>query len=80
MTRVQLDIPCDLQAPDHEGHLWAFLDEAADPTAVVEGALVITGDAEGPVTARVLRLEERPGGTMVVMQFFGLEGDGSDRI
>jgi hypothetical protein len=48
--------------------LWAFLDEAADPSVVVEGALVTTGDDEAPVTARVLRLEARPGGTMVVME------------
>jgi hypothetical protein len=47
---------------------WAFLDEAADPSLVVEGALVIIGDDEAPVTARVLRLEARPGGTMVVME------------
>jgi hypothetical protein len=65
---VTADIPCDLQGPDPDGHLWAFLDEAADPSVVVEGALVITGDEEALVTARVRRLEKRPGGTMVVME------------
>ena len=68
---LELDIPCDVQGPDDEGHLWAFLDEAVHPGAVVEGALVVTGDEEAPVVARVLRLEERPGGTMVVMQLVG---------
>lgn len=68
---LELDIPCDVQGPDHEGHLWAFLDEAAQPGAVTEGALVVTGDEESPVVARVLRLEDRPGGTMVVMQLMG---------
>lgn len=65
---MTVDIPCDLQGPDPDGRLWAFLDEAADPSVVVEGALVITGDEEALVTARVLRLEARPGGTMVVME------------
>jgi hypothetical protein len=68
---LELDIPCDVQGPDHEGHLWAFLDEAAHPDAIVQGALVLTGDEEAPVVARVLRLEDRPGGTMVVMQLVG---------
>jgi hypothetical protein len=68
---LELDIPCDVQGPDHEGHLWAFLDEAAHPGAVTEGALVVTGDEESPVVARVLRLEDRPAGTMVVMQLVG---------
>ena len=43
-------------------YLWAFLDEAAHPAAVMEGALVVTGDEESLVVARVLRLEDRPGG------------------
>ena len=68
MKGMALDIPCDVQGCDREGHLWAFLDEAADPSLVVEGALVTTGDEDAFVTARVLRLEARPGGTMVVME------------
>jgi hypothetical protein len=67
----QLDIVCDVQGRDHQGHLWAFLDEAARPEAVVQGALVITGEEEAPVVARVLRREERPGGTMVLMELLG---------
>lgn len=65
---MTVDIPCDLQGPDPDGHLWAFLDEAADPRVVVEGALVMSGDEEAPVIARVLSLEARPGGTLVVME------------
>ncbi|MCA1847084.1 MAG: hypothetical protein LC792_28615 [Actinobacteria bacterium] len=63
------DIPSDVQGADHDGHLCPFLDEATRPDAVVEGAFVVTGDEEAPVVARVLRLEDRPGGTMVVMEF-----------
>jgi hypothetical protein len=71
LPNLQLDIPCDVQGRDHEGHLWAFLDEAVDPEAVLVGALVVTGDAEAPVVARVLRIEDRPGGGMIVMDFVG---------
>lgn len=63
-----VDIPCDVQGPDHEGCLWAFLDEAARPAAVIKGALVVTGHDEAPVIARVLRLEDRPGGRLVTME------------
>jgi hypothetical protein len=66
LPNLQLDIPCDVQGRDHEGHLWAFLDEAVDADAVVAGALVVTGDEEAPVVARVLRIEDRPGGGMVL--------------
>ncbi|MGH8971719.1 MAG: hypothetical protein ACRD0C_00755 [Acidimicrobiia bacterium] len=71
MPGLQLDIPCDVQGRDHEGHLWAFLDEAARPDVVFAGAVVITGDDETPVVARVLRVEDRPGGRMVVMDVVG---------
>jgi hypothetical protein len=75
---VALDLTCDLQGPDHEGHLWAFLDEAADPSVVSVGALVMTGEEEAPVAARVLRFEARPGGTMVVMELVVPEKEASD--
>lgn len=68
---MQLDIPCDVQGRDQEGRLWAFLDEATHPDVVVAGALIITGDDEAPVVARVLRVEDRPGGRLVVMDFVG---------
>ena len=68
---IELDIPCDVQGRDHEGHLWAFLDEAAHPEVVTPGALVVTGDEQDPVVARVLEVVERPGGRKVVMELLG---------
>lgn len=68
---VELDIPCDVQGRDHQGQLWAFLDEAAHPEAVVVGQLVVTGDEADPVVARVLDVVERPGGTKVTMELVG---------
>ena len=68
---VELDIPCDVQGRDREGRLWAFLDEAAHPEAIVVGHLVVTGDEADPVVARVLDMVERPGGVKVTMELIG---------
>ena len=68
---VELDIPCDVQARDRDGRLWAFLDEAAHPDVIVRGELVVTGDETDPVVARVLDIVERPGGTKVTMELVG---------
>lgn len=68
---VELDIPCDVQGRDAHGHLWAFLDEATHPDAVLMGHLVVTGDEDDPVVARVVDLIDRPGGRKVVMELVG---------
>jgi hypothetical protein len=74
---VELDIPCDIQGRDQDGHLWAFLDEATHPQAITKGHLVVTGDVEDPVVARVVDLLDRPGGQKVVM---GLVGDAAELL
>ena len=56
---MRVDIRCDPTQIDHTGLRWTFLDEAAHPERIVEGAIVITGDAEDPVFARVASLTER---------------------
>lgn len=38
---------------DVSGFVWTFLDEAADPSVIVAGAIV-TGDPDEPVMARVV--------------------------
>ena len=58
--RMQVDIPCDPTQIDHTGLPLTFLDEAARPDRIVEGAIVITGDAEDPVFARVASLTDGP--------------------
>ncbi|MDA8380398.1 MAG: hypothetical protein M0020_06170 [Actinomycetota bacterium] len=68
---VELDIPCDVQGRDAEGHLWAFLDEASHPDVITIGHLVVTGDEEDPVVARVTDLLDRPGGRKVLMELVG---------
>ena len=68
---IELDIPADVQGRDRGGHLWAFLDEAAHPDVIQPGNLVVTGDEEDPVVARVIEVVERPGGKKVVMELLG---------
>jgi hypothetical protein len=63
-----VDIPCDPTQIDHTALPWTFLDEAAHPERIVEGAIVITGDAEDPVFARVASLTERPTGVKVHLE------------
>lgn len=68
---AQLDIPCDVQGRDADDRLWAFFDEAAHPEVVVIGNLVVTGDEEAPVVARVVDIVDRPGGRKVLMALVG---------
>jgi hypothetical protein len=74
--RVEVDIPCDPTQVDETGPPWAFLDEAERAELIVEGAIVVTGDAEDPVFARVAALTERPTGTKVHLEI--LPGDPLD--
>jgi len=72
-TEIEVDIPCDPTQIDDTGLPWAFLDEAAHPDRIVEGAIVVTGDAEDPVFPRVASLTERPAGVKVHLEI--LPGD-----
>ena len=70
---IEVDIPCDPTQIDHTGLPWAFLDEAAHPDRIVAGAIVITGDSDDPVFARVASLTARPTSTKVHLEI--LPGD-----
>jgi len=70
---IEVDIPCDPTQIDHTGMPWTFLDEAAHPERILQGAIVVTGDAEDPVFARVASLTERPTGVKVHLEI--LPGD-----
>ena len=63
MTTV--DIEADLNAEDHTGYVWTFLDEARDPSIVAPGALLVVGDADAPAVAVVVDLVPHPSGTIV---------------
>jgi hypothetical protein len=48
-----VDITCDVQQIDETGYVWTFLDEAHDPAVITIGAIVVAGDDDEPVFARV---------------------------
>lgn len=78
MSEVQIDIPCDVQQVDETGLVWAFLDEARDPSVIIPGAIVIAADDEDPVLARVVDLTPRGSRTVVHLQI--LPGDPLDYV
>ncbi|MFF0311140.1 hypothetical protein ACFYSC_27235 [Streptosporangium sp. NPDC004379] len=62
---INIDIAADLNAEDHTGYVWTFLDEARDPSIITPGALVIAGDEDAPAVAVVVDLLSHPNGTIV---------------
>ncbi|CAB4579148.1 MAG: hypothetical protein F2534_15265 [Actinobacteria bacterium] len=63
MTRV--DIEADLNSEDETGFVWTFLDEAADPSLIRPGAVVVAGSPLTPAVCEVTDLVEKPVGTVV---------------
>ena len=62
---IAVDIRADLNAEDQTGYVWAFLDEAREPSVIVPGALVVAGGEDVPAVAVVVGLVEHPNGTIV---------------
>ena len=65
---MTVDLEADLNARDHTGLCWSFLDEASDPRLIVPGALIVAGDDDAAVVAEVVELEEIDTGTIVRFQ------------
>lgn len=65
---VLVDIPCDVQQVDETGFVWAFLEEARNPSLITEGAIVIVADEVDPVVARVVSLTPEARGTVVRLE------------
>lgn len=63
---VVVTLPADVQQIDQTGHVWAFLDGAADPDRVQTGVLIVAGDPEEPFLARVVDIVDGPGGRAIV--------------
>jgi hypothetical protein len=61
---IAVDIRADLN-PRTRPVTWAFLDEAREPSVIVPGALVVTGDEDVPAVAVVVDLVEHSNGTIV---------------
>lgn len=63
MTRV--DIPADLNSEDESGFVWTFLDEAADPSTIQPGEVVVAGSPLTPAVCEVVDLVEKSVETVV---------------
>jgi hypothetical protein len=63
----------EVQQEDEIGDVWAFLDEARDPSRIVDAAIVVSSDDLDPFFARVGTLTARPVGTTVHLEI--LPGD-----
>ena len=63
---VRLTLPADVAQVDQTGFVWTFLDRAAEPERVTPGNLIVAGDEEEPVLARVVDVVDGPGGRQIV--------------
>jgi len=62
----RVDIGADLNDDDGSGCIWAFLDEARDPTLVKVGALLVAGDEDAAAMCAVAGLEPTVDGDAIV--------------
>jgi hypothetical protein len=54
----RVDLPVDLNSIDDSGLPWAFLDGAADPTAITPGCFVIVGSGAARAVAQVVEIDD----------------------
>jgi hypothetical protein len=62
---VHVDIAADLNSEDETGLVWTFLDEAADPSIIRLGEVVVAGSELTPAVCEVVDLVEKSVGTVV---------------
>ena len=54
---IRIDLPVDLGSEDDSGLPWGFLDEAADPSLICEGAWIVVGSVSASAVAQVTDIE-----------------------
>jgi hypothetical protein len=62
---VTVDLPLDLNTQDETGLPWTFLDEAPDPSRIVQGAWIVVGGPQAQAVAQVVSIESLPQGDLV---------------
>lgn len=78
---VAVTLPADVQQIDQTGYVWSFLDDAAEPERVQQGALIVAGDPVEPFLARVVDLVEGPNGrTIVHLDVVGIPDQAIDEL
>ena len=58
MSTTNVDLPVDLNGEDDTGLPWGFLDEAADPAKVHEGAWIVVGSTRTQAVAQVVDVHD----------------------
>jgi hypothetical protein len=62
---IRVDIPADLNSEDETGLVWTFLDEAADPSLIQPGEIVVAGSELTSAVCEVVDLVAKPAGVIV---------------
>jgi hypothetical protein len=57
MSEHGVDLVLDLNTEDDSGLPWAFLDDARDPSRIVEGAWIVVGSGGAEAVAQVAEVE-----------------------
>ncbi|MGH9107640.1 MAG: hypothetical protein ACRDZX_17780 [Acidimicrobiales bacterium] len=53
----EVDLVVDLNSEDESGLPWSFIDEARDPSLVVEGAFLVVGEGTARAVAQVAEVD-----------------------
>jgi hypothetical protein len=63
---VNVALPADVHQIDATGCVWSVLEEAADPSRVQVGHVIVAGDTDEPFLARVIDIVDGAGDTHIV--------------
>ncbi len=58
MNAENVDLRVDLNTEDDTGLPWAFVDEAADPSRIYEGAWILVGSGSAHAVAQVADIDD----------------------
>jgi hypothetical protein len=62
---ANVDIAADLNSEDETGLVWTFLDEAAGPSLIRSGEVIVAGSELTRAVCQVVDLVDKPAGTVV---------------
>jgi hypothetical protein len=54
----QVDLVVDLNSEDESGLPWSFVDEARDPSLIVEGAWLVVGEGQARAVAQIVEVDD----------------------
>lgn len=77
---VRVTLPADVDQVDDTGRVWALLHHASEPERVVQGAIIVAGEAVEPFLARVVDVLDGPNGTIVHLDVMGALEDLIDEL